>query len=1012
MADQPTSCFEILQKDVKDLKPSEVDDLLAEMKRRQRNLMLKGTPWPEAAQQASKSVAESLRIAAAIERRNAAINARVRAEALDFVMSNFADLPDEGMTALLAGSNKVSVGGRQSVDSVQHAIVGGYVGGLVADLKRARLFEEFASGSLDRDVASAIWQLDSIGHARDVPEHAIQIAAVIRRWQEKARLDANRAGASIGKIAGYIVRQSHDADKVLGAGFDAWRDAIRPKLDLARMFPDGVPEDLDRWLRESWLGITTGLHESLPSNAERMAAFTGPGNLAKKLSQERKLHFKSSDDWFEYNKQFGRGNLREAVIDGLRRSGDATGLMRVLGTNPEYNLQAVFDAVRQRLRDAGQHAKIRKLEAWGNPRQGWGRALYDEVTGRSAAAVNRGLAVAGSTIRGINSLASLGGAMLSSFSDVAIIASELNYQGQGFLGSLARTALVPLERLLDGASKDERTGLLAELGYLAEGVTGQLADRFSAHDSTPGIMSKAQRHFFKLNVLTPWTDTFRGAAILATSGHLAALSHLTYEALPESTSRLLSLYGITREEWAPISAGLRELGDKRFLSPQAVRDQDPRQFAHIAEDRLNAFKAGLAERLQSRARQDQRELDWVKGRADKYRTQLADDAARLNSRMKSAEGKAAERIKTLVTRLDKLDERIEFAAGWWQERVSPQERVGFYGKRALRGAGVDEGAALTQTKELKADVRDVHREMQKLRKEIGDEFVEKWSDRQDDLMAFADQIGERINARGMASAEELSRLDPTVQRILEDTREDTALKLQTLLTDRMNYAVVRPDARTRAILTWGGKQRGTAAGELARAVMQFKAFTISYMQRAFGREIYGYGARKLTQIRGREILGMAQLIIAATGFGYLSMAAKDLAKGKNPRKPDDWKTWVAAAQQGGGAGIWGDFLFGQANRLGSSPLATLSGPSVGKFEDLWDLAQRAKNGDDFAAQAFRDVVNSTPFINLFYTRAALNYLIFYQVQESLNPGYLRRLERRTKQDSGQDYWLPPSEAVR
>lgn len=1006
------NCFEILQKDVKDLKPSEVDELLAEMKRRQRNLMLKGSPGPDAAHQASQSVMRALKLAALIERRNAAINAKVRQEGLDSVLRNFADKPDEGLTALLAGSNKVGVGVRQSVDAVQHALFGGYAGGLVADLKRAGLFEVFAAGSLDRDVANALWQLDTAGEASGVPRNAITIAAILRRWQEKARLDANRAGAWVGKIPGYIVRQSHDADKVLGAGFDGWRDAIRPRLDLARMFPDGVPEDLDRWLREAWSGITTGIHESLPLNAERMAAFTGPGNLAKKLSQERKLHFKSADDWYAYNLQFGRGNLREAAIDGLRRSADATGLMRVLGTNPEYNLQAIFDAVRQRLRKAGDHAKLKKLDTWGNPRQGWGRALYDEVTGRSSAAVNRGLAVAGSTIRGVNSMASLGGAMLSSFSDVAIIASELNYQGQGFLGSLARTAITPLERLLDGASKDERGALLAELGYLAEGVTGQLTDRFSAHDSVPGVMSRAQQLFFKLNLLTPWTDTFRGAAILSTSGHLAALAHLPYEGLPESTTRLLALYGISPKDWAPISAGLRELGDKRFLSPAAVREQDVRQFAHIAEDRLNEFKAGLAGRLRQRARQDARELDWVQGRADKYRAELAGAVVRINERLATAEGKAASRLKALGEKLGKIDERLEFAAGWWQERVNCGEKVGFYGKRPLRQAGMDEGRALEEAKGLKADVREARGDIQKLRKELGEQFVDRWQDRQDELTAFADEVAARVSARGEASAEDLSRLDPQITRILEDARETTALKLQTLLTDRMNYAVVRPDARTRAVLTWGGKQRGTAAGELARAVMQFKAFTLSYMQRAFGREVYGYGARRLRDIRGRELRGLAQLVIASTAFGYLSMSAKDLAKGKKPRPADNWKTWMAAAQQGGGAGIWGDFLFGQSNRFGKSPLATLSGPTVGKFEDLWTLVQAAKNGDDFAAQGFRFLTNSTPFINLFYTRAALDYLIFYEIQESLNPGYLRRLERRTRQDSGQEYWLPPTEAAR
>ena len=51
-------------------------------------------------------------------------------------------------------------------------------------------------------------------------------------------------------------------------------------------------------------------------------------------------------------------------------------------------------------------------------------------------------------------------------------------------------------------------------------------------------------------------------------------------------------------------------------------------------------------------------------------------------------------------------------------------------------------------------------------------------------------------------------------------------------------------------------------------------------------------------------------------------------------------------------------------------------------------------------------------MNLFYARAAFDYLILYRIQEWLNPGSLKRMERRLKQDSNQTYLLPPSQAIR
>jgi hypothetical protein len=50
-------------------------------------------------------------------------------------------------------------------------------------------------------------------------------------------------------------------------------------------------------------------------------------------------------------------------------------------------------------------------------------------------------------------------------------------------------------------------------------------------------------------------------------------------------------------------------------------------------------------------------------------------------------------------------------------------------------------------------------------------------------------------------------------------------------------------------------------------------------------------------------------------MGYFVLQAKQLIAGKDPR-PNSGATFLASMMQGGGAGIYGDFLFGQANRYG------------------------------------------------------------------------------------------------
>src|SRR3546814_9952408 len=142
-----------------------------------------------------------------------------------------------------------------------------------------------------------------------------------------------------------------------------------------------------------------------------------------------------------------------------------------------------------------------------------------------------------------------------------------------------------------------------------------------------------------------------------------------------------------------------------------------------------------------------------------------------------------------------------------------------------------------------------------------------------------------------------------------------------------------------------GHRPGTIAGEILRFIGQFKSFPAAILQKTVGRELYGrgykpsaYGAnpgRELSQALrsgNGEKLGIAQLMVWTTLFGYGAMSAKDLLKGREPRPADEPMTWVAAMLQGGALGLYGDFLFGEANRFGGGVISSSLGPVVGAFE--------------------------------------------------------------------------------
>lgn len=243
-------------------------------------------------------------------------------------------------------------------------------------------------------------------------------------------------------------------------------------------------------------------------------------------------------------------------------------------------------------------------------------------------------------------------------------------------------------------------------------------------------------------------------------------------------------------------------------------------------------------------------------------------------------------------------------------------------------------------------------------------------------------------------------------KMRQELKDDLRTKFSAYLTDSADTAIPTPGARERAFMNQG-LPRGTVGGEAIRMVMQLKGFPITYIMKGMSRQVANGG-----------MVGLAKMMVGTTMLGYLANAMKDVLKGREPLEVfgDDYtlnkETLTRAFIQGGGAGIYGDFIFGEFNRYGQSPLQALSGPTLGTAEDILKLYAKFRDGEDASASVVNLAIRNTPFINLFYTKMAMDYLFIYELQEFANPGYLKRMERRMAKDTGQDFYFPPSQAVR
>lgn len=793
----------------------------------------------EAAMRAAEELSNRDQLAKVIEARNKAINTRIAAQRLGELRTTWKDRPDIGLEAMLVGRNDARTGSRRSVASEVAQLRGKYNSGINYDFDQAGLVKFISSGSNDREIADAMWRIGRGQKLYGMTWQSVEAAKIISKWQESARVDENRAGAWVGKVPGYIVRQSHDILKIRAAGYESWRNAILPRLDDATF--DGIT-DREQFLKNVYDGLASGVHLSA-DKPDWMNGFKGSQNAAKRASQERVLHFKDGVSWHEYNQQFGTGSLREALFGGLNNAARTTGMMRVLGTNPQNMFKYLVDTISEDLRGTASPAaqadfasKVKRLI----------RTTMPQIDGSLNIPGSVGMANASAGIRGWLRMSQLGGAVISSFNDVPISATEMRYQGQNFM----QAVLGAMKGRFTRYNNAEQKEILSSIGVYSDAMTQEIIRRISGDDTLNGKMGRAQQLFFKYNLMNFWTESGRNSNAMMITNWLAKNADHTYSQLPEDLRRVLDIHGIGDAEW-------------------------------------NIYR---------------------------------------NMDMADSEGRK------------------------------------FMTSSGIRG--------------------------------VPDEVIASY-----------------VEGKGMKVTE----------RSVADARDTLEGQLRGYVLDRLNIAMSEPGERTQAFMKMGTIP-GTVAGEAIRFAGQYKSFTASFMQNVLGREVFGRGytpaglgeskTASLTNALFRNgkgaFMGAANLFVWATLFGYVSMQTKLMLKGQTPRPPDA-KTFMAAAAQGGGLGILGDFMFGEVNRMGAGPVTSLMGPAASNADSIITLLQQTTRGDADLGDWYRTSLDNTPFLNVFWLRTAMNGLILNRIQDALDPGSLERYQRRVEREQGNTFMLPPSQ---
>jgi len=370
---------------------------------------------------------------------------------------------------------------------------------------------------------------------------------------EDMRQRFNAAGGDVGQLDYGYLPQPHDAARVRAVGRDAWVAHMLGAVDRSRYVDEAGARLSDAQVSE----ILSGVWETVSSdglNKQQPGQFKGNGARANRGSDHRELHFKDAGAYLAYLEQFGAGSMFDAMsghIGGMARN---IGLVERYGPNPNAQMRLQFDLAAKA--DGTQPDQLTRSFGL-RPESYW-----DTLNGTASSPVSARLAQIGQDARNIQVFGKLGGAVISSVTDLGTYMVTTGYNRLPYwdaIANIGRTA----------ASKDAREFLTAH-GIMAESMVGDL-NRYTGDTLRNNWSGRLANSTMRLSLMNAWTDTLRRAFSLTMMQGLARLSRTEWSALAEWDRAHLQRAGITEADWGVVQrAELTPFSGLDHLTPESI----------------------------------------------------------------------------------------------------------------------------------------------------------------------------------------------------------------------------------------------------------------------------------------------------------------------------------------------------------------------------------------------------------------------------------------------------------
>lgn len=394
------------------------------------------------------------------------------------------------------------------------------------------------------------------------------LAEAVSDVNEDLRMRFNAAGGAIGKLDGWGLAHKWDRAKVKAMRRDPWKQAMRGRLDMARMTDalTGQPISAARFEAALDHAFENIVSDGRAHMQPQMRPF-GLGPIAARRADERFFVFKDASAWLEMHEMAGQGDVVQAVVSHVNGMARDIAAMEVLGPNPAAMVEWMKQVVAReygRL-DAGMPSLAQPLAGLG---LSGGRAAEAYVgwlweTMRGAGTVVSGAASLTSSVKNLTTSATLGTTgILAAATDPFVAMAARRLGGLPVVKNFGGVL-----RMIRRSSRDDiiRSGVIWDeyLHVMADDM--RFAGPMLGAEWTRWLADRA----VTWNGLKPLTTGRKLVEARAWQEHIADLARAgtSFDSLDPRFKAALDGFGVTRDDWAIWSAAIDHNG---FVTPAEI----------------------------------------------------------------------------------------------------------------------------------------------------------------------------------------------------------------------------------------------------------------------------------------------------------------------------------------------------------------------------------------------------------------------------------------------------------